>query len=95
MKSAPRPYERVAEGLRRRIAAGEWRPGEMIPGRRALAAHYGVAPATLERAAGMLIAEGLIYAMDDNEFFVKGSESQKACDGAGLQAMAQRTRQEF
>ena len=45
--------------LKERIAAGEWQPGEMIPARRVLAAEYDVALATLERAAGQLIAEGM------------------------------------
>ena len=47
MKIRERPYERVAEGLRKRISAGEWQPGEMIPARRILAMEYGVAVATL------------------------------------------------
>ena len=72
MTANARPYERVAFGLRGRIAAGEWQPGELIPGRRALAAEYGVAPATLERAAGMLIAEGLLSASDRRGTFVAG-----------------------
>ena len=70
MTTESRPYERVAAGLRTRIASGEWRPGELIPGRRALAAEYSVAPATLERAAGMLIAEGLLSALDRRGTFV-------------------------
>ena len=65
-----RPYERVAEGLRSRIASGEWLPGQMIPGRRDLSAQYGVAAATLERAVGMLMAEGIMSASDRRGTFV-------------------------
>ena len=70
MSTASRPHEKVAAGLRNRISAGEWQPGELIPGRRALAAEYGVAVATLERAAGTLIAEGILSTRDRSGTFV-------------------------
>lgn len=65
-----RPYEMVAEKLRARIALGEWQPGQLMPGRRSLAAEYDVASATLERAVGMLIAEGVVSASDRRGTFV-------------------------
>ena len=44
-----RPYEIVAADLRRRIAAGEWQPGEALPTVAALAEHYEVSKATVTR----------------------------------------------
>lgn len=72
MNAETRPFERVATALRQRLAAGEWRPGEMVPGRRILAAEYGVAAATLERAIGVLIAAGVLTASDRRGTFVSG-----------------------
>lgn len=88
MKTEERPYERVAEGLRRRIAAGEWQPGEMIPARRILAAEYGVAVATLERAAGALIAEGLLSASDRRGTFVAHRRDKSRDFGESKQSLS-------
>lgn len=55
-----RPSETVAAGLRERIQAGEWEPGEALPTVAALAAHYDVARATVTRALRTLEAEGLV-----------------------------------
>jgi DNA-binding LacI/PurR family transcriptional regulator len=54
--------EHVLNGMRQRIEDGTWRPDQMLPGRRALAAEYGVALATLERAVAVLMSEGLLRA---------------------------------
>lgn len=67
---ARKPFERVASGLKSRILAGEWRPGMLLPGRRALAAEYDVAGSTLERAIAVLNAEGLISISDRRGTFV-------------------------
>jgi DNA-binding GntR family transcriptional regulator len=55
-----RPYEVVATDLRRRIAAGEWQPGEVLPTVAALAGHYGVSKATVTRTLRILADEGLV-----------------------------------
>ena len=55
-----RPYEIVATDLRRRIAAGEWQPGEALPTVAVLAEHYGVSKATVTRTLRVLEAEGLV-----------------------------------
>ena len=67
---ARRPFERVAASLKGRILAGEWHPGVLLPGRRALATEYDVAGSTLERAIAMLNAEGLISISDRRGTFV-------------------------
>jgi DNA-binding GntR family transcriptional regulator len=55
-----RPSETVAAGLRARIEAGEWQPGEALPTVAQLAAHYGVARSSVTRALRALEAEGLV-----------------------------------
>jgi DNA-binding GntR family transcriptional regulator len=55
-----RPYEIVANDLRRRIAAGEWQRGEALPTVAALADHYRVSKATVTRTLRILAEEGLV-----------------------------------
>jgi DNA-binding GntR family transcriptional regulator len=55
-----RPFEIVAADLRRRIAAGEWQPGEPLPTVAVLAGHYGVSKATVTRTLRILADEGLV-----------------------------------
>jgi DNA-binding GntR family transcriptional regulator len=59
-RSPQRPFETVADDLRRRIAAGEWQPDEALPTNKDLAGHYGVSEATITRAMRRLAAEGLV-----------------------------------
>ncbi|MDF3141811.1 MULTISPECIES: GntR family transcriptional regulator [unclassified Streptomyces] len=54
------PYLRVADDLRRRIAAGEWEVGEKLPSRAQLAAAYGVGANVLQKAQERLIIEGVL-----------------------------------
>ena len=60
----------VVDDMRKRIGQGLWRPEQMLPGRRALAAEYGVALATLERAVAVLMTEGLLRADNRRGTFV-------------------------
>jgi GntR family transcriptional regulator len=54
------PYLRVADDLRARIAAGEWKVGERLPGRGDLGRYYGVGSTVVQRAQERLIIEGLL-----------------------------------
>lgn len=54
------PYLAMAEALRARIVAGEWRLGERLPSRARLAAEYGVGRNVVQRAVDLLIADGLL-----------------------------------
>ncbi|MFC5718691.1 GntR family transcriptional regulator [Streptomyces gamaensis] len=54
------PYMRVADDVRRRIAAGEWCAGERLPSRARLAVEYGVGANVLQKAQERLIIEGLL-----------------------------------
>ncbi len=59
--SSPVPvYVQIADLLRRSIAAGVYRPGEMIPSVRGLALELTVNPNTVQRAFDELEREGLI-----------------------------------
>lgn len=51
----------LAEEIRRRVAAGEWPPGERVPGVRGLALEVGVNPNTVQRTFAELEHEGLVY----------------------------------
>lgn len=51
-------WPQIAEDLRSRLRAGEWAPGERFPGTVALAADYGTAQATTQKAVVALRAEG-------------------------------------
>lgn len=54
------PFQRIAAELRRRIEAGELRPGDRLPSTRALAAEHGVALATAAHALTELRQAGVI-----------------------------------
>jgi AcrR family transcriptional regulator len=55
------PYLRIAADIRRRIAAGELRPGDRLPSIRRLARERGVAIATATKALDTLSRERLIH----------------------------------
>ena len=54
------PSRHVADDLRRRIAAGEWQPGQQLPTNRALAGEYATTPRTVSKALRTLEDEGLV-----------------------------------
>jgi DNA-binding transcriptional regulator YhcF (GntR family) len=62
--------ERVALSIRERILGGHYKPGAMLPGRRALAAEYEVAPLTIEQAFKNLQGEGLVRSENGRGTFV-------------------------
>jgi GntR family transcriptional regulator, transcriptional repressor for pyruvate dehydrogenase complex len=59
VKQGPLPQAIAAE-LRRRIARGELKPGERLPGQRELAAGFSVSVGTVREAISMLVSAGLI-----------------------------------
>jgi AcrR family transcriptional regulator len=56
------PYQRIVEDVRRRIEAGELRPGDRVPSARQLTQEWGVAIATATKAHSALREEGLTVA---------------------------------
>lgn len=53
-------WREIADDLTRRIAAGEFPPGESIPSYARTANHYGVSVTTAARAIALLHERGLI-----------------------------------
>lgn len=67
----PRPmYQQLMEQIRRRIAVGDWVPGQEIPSIRALAASTRVSVITIKRAYLELEREGLIVTRQGRGTFV-------------------------
>ncbi|WP_033215075.1 GntR family transcriptional regulator [Kitasatospora phosalacinea] len=54
------PYRRIADHLRRRVLAGEWKVGERLPSRAKMAKSYDVGTNVVQRAQEVLINEGLL-----------------------------------
>ena len=57
------PYIRIVTEIRRRIGAGELRPGDRVPSTRQITQEWGVAIATATRALATLGQEGLVRAV--------------------------------
>lgn len=70
------PYLRVADDLRARVLAGEWEAGERIPSRATLASEYKVSRNVTERAADLLIDEGLLEGRAGSGTFVRDRQER-------------------
>src|SRR5213592_4734308 len=57
------PSARIVADIRRRIAAGELRPGDRIPSARQITREWGVAIATATKVLAALRQEGLVRAV--------------------------------
>jgi GntR family transcriptional regulator len=64
-------YQRIAAELRAAITAGEYGPGERLPGENDLMAAHGVARMTARQALGVLQAEGIVEARKGAGVFVR------------------------
>ncbi|WP_406093225.1 GntR family transcriptional regulator [Kitasatospora purpeofusca] len=64
-------YERIADGLRQDIRAGQLASGEKLPAETALAERYGKSLPTVRQALGVLEAEGLIEKVHGRGNFVR------------------------
>jgi molybdate-binding protein/DNA-binding transcriptional regulator YhcF (GntR family) len=53
-------YQEIAESLRRRIASGEFQPGDKLPPVRKMAKRWNCTPGTVSRAYAQLTQEGLV-----------------------------------
>ncbi|WP_311931749.1 winged helix-turn-helix domain-containing protein [Microbispora sp. H11081] len=56
-------YQEIAAGIRRRIEAGELRPGDRVPSTREIVREWGVAMATATKVLTELRREGLVHAV--------------------------------
>lgn len=68
--STGRLADRVADDLRARIAAGEYKPGDKLPSQNELAASYQVAKMTAYQAITQLREQGLVYARHGSGVYV-------------------------
>ncbi|MFF7233336.1 UTRA domain-containing protein [Streptomyces sioyaensis] len=68
--SSPK-YRRIADALKQAIAAGEYRPGDRLPGENELMDRHGVARMTARQALGVLTSEGLAEARKGAGVFVR------------------------
>lgn len=64
-------YQRIAARLRAAIEAGEYGPGERLPGENDLMAEHGVARMTARQALGVLQTEGIAEARKGAGVFVR------------------------
>ncbi|MFF7411432.1 TetR/AcrR family transcriptional regulator C-terminal domain-containing protein [Streptomyces lydicus] len=62
-QSAPPPYRRIVEEIRRRIDAGELAPGDRVPSTRRITREWGVAMATATKVLTTLRQEGVVRAV--------------------------------
>jgi len=63
-------YQRIETDLRRRIAAGEWKPGERIPTREQLAEQYQTSLQPVISAITRLQLAGLLVGRQGKGIFV-------------------------
>jgi DNA-binding GntR family transcriptional regulator len=66
----PRVYVRIAADLRRKIEAGELKPGEPAPSITTLTQQWGVARETAAHALTTLAAEGLVRRYPGRGYYV-------------------------
>lgn len=67
----PRPaYQRVADDLRRAIAAGTYQPGDQLPTLAELTTRYGIAVMTARDAIRHLATEGLVVSRQGKGAYV-------------------------
>ncbi|AXB46430.1 GntR family transcriptional regulator [Amycolatopsis albispora] len=64
-------YRQVADELRKKINAGEYRPGDKLPSERVLVDTYQVSRITIREAVGLLRAEGLVSAEHGKGVFIR------------------------
>jgi GntR family transcriptional regulator len=76
-------YLQIADGIRAAVAAGIYRPGEVLPSLRAMATEIHVNPNTVQRAYDELEREGLVYSQRGRGLFVSERAASFAQSAAG------------
>jgi GntR family transcriptional regulator len=71
VRSAVPPWRKVADDLRRRIEAGEFPPGSMLPSLTSLTEQYHVSRTTARKAVGALRDAGLVETVRGWGMFVR------------------------
>jgi DNA-binding GntR family transcriptional regulator len=73
----PRAYVRVTTGARKRLASGEWKPGDPLPAIGSLAEEFGCGRLRVTTGLKPLEAEGLIVRGPDNRWWVRSGEDPR------------------
>ena len=76
-------YETVADDIRIRIAAGEFKPNEQLPTTDELCEHYDVSKITIKKAMDELTLHGLVARRRGSGSFVKGLVDTNFRKGSG------------
>lgn len=63
-------YQRIMDDLRRRIAAGEWKPGERLPTQEQLAVEYRTSLQPVKAALKLLEVTGVVIGQQGKGVFV-------------------------
>lgn len=71
-------YEEVQQRLTRALAAGEWKPGQLIPSEIELARQFGVSKGTVRRALDDLVGEKILVRRQGRGTFVATHSRDRA-----------------
>jgi GntR family transcriptional regulator len=78
-RSPRRPrYDEIIERLMERLAAGEWMPGDALPGEQSLAGEYGVSLGTMRKAMDQLVGQNLVTRRQGKGTYVTVHDSARA-----------------
>lgn len=86
-------YQEIAESLRRRIASGEFKPGDRVPSVREMARQWDCTPGTVSRAYAQLRQEGLLTGHRGSGTRVTPSELQPEDASWGWASLINRAEQ--
>jgi GntR family transcriptional regulator len=75
-------YRQLMDQLRRRVAAGQWLPGQELPSVRELAAELAVHPMTISKAYSLLEGEGLLLRRRGLAMVIAGQPGARAAAAA-------------
>src|SRR4051812_19054906 len=76
-------FQQIADGIRAAVAAGVYRPGDLIPSVRAQAARLVVNPNTVQRAYEQLEREGIVESRKGTGMVVAAQAPSVARNGSG------------
>jgi 8-oxo-dGTP pyrophosphatase MutT (NUDIX family) len=77
-----RPWRRIADDLRLKIASGRWLPGDRLPTMAQLQEQYGVAKGTIGNAVRQLRAEGVVITRGASGIYVAHREEPDVSEPA-------------
>src|SRR5262245_41730391 len=84
------PYLQVANAIRAEIDSGAITPGDQLDSVNELAARYGVAKMTVQKALGVLRAQGLVMSWQGRGTFVRDRSAAPADATTGDEVITQR-----